>query len=58
VTARTRTEPRTGTIVINNYRILIADRGPQRTLLYTINQQEPVAQLLNGVGKPARFKKD
>lgn len=54
VTARTRTEPRTGMIMVNKYRGPTTDRDLRRALLYATDQQELVAELLDGVGEPAR----
>ena len=54
LTARTRTEPRTGMIMVNKYRGPTADRDLRRALLYATDQQELVVELLDDVGELAR----
>ncbi|WP_165875214.1 ABC transporter substrate-binding protein [Natrarchaeobius chitinivorans] len=51
---RTETEPRTGMVMVNRYREATSDRDLRKALQYGVDQQELVAEVLDGVGEPAR----
>jgi peptide/nickel transport system substrate-binding protein len=54
LTVRTETEPRTGMVMVNRYRELTSDHDLRKALLYGIDQDELVAEVLDGIGEPAR----
>lgn len=54
VRVRSKIEPRTGMVMVNRYRDPTADRDLRRALLYATDQSEIVAELLEGIGEPAR----
>lgn len=54
VRVRTKTEPRTGMIMVNRYLAPTDDADLRRALLYATDQTELVEEILDGIGEPAR----